>query len=85
MKKNEHESQEIEQMLKEGVIEPPMSKWARPAVSVPKNDENLSFFVDYRECNAMKVRDTYQLLQIGESFDSLRDAALFFAAHRSSR
>jgi len=73
----ELESEEVQRMLKAGVIEPAISEWASPVVLVPKPDGKMRFCVDYRKLNAITVRDTYPLPRMDECIDSLGDATLF--------
>lgn len=49
-------------MLKEGVIEPAMTKRAKSVVLAEKNDGKVGFCVDYRKLTAMAVRSTYKPL-----------------------
>ena len=76
-KAREFEAQEIDRMLKAGVIEPAQSEWASPVVLVPKKDGTLRFCVDYRRLNAMSVRDSYPLPRMDECIDSLGEAKVF--------
>lgn len=46
LKTREQEKKEIDRMLKEGVIETSMSKWAAPVVFATNKDEKLRFYVD---------------------------------------
>jgi hypothetical protein len=73
----ENEASEVQRMLKEGVIEPASSEWARPVVLVPKPDGSMRFCVDYRWLNALTIRDSYPLPRMDECIDSLGDAQIF--------
>jgi len=42
-----------------GVIEPSSAEWASPVVLVPKLDETMRFFVEYRQLNEVTVRNVY--------------------------
>ena len=71
------ESEEVERMLRAGVIELAQSEWASPVVLVPKPDGTLRFCVDYRRLHAITVRDTYPLPRMDECIDSLGEANVF--------
>ena len=64
-------------MLRAGVIEPTSPEWASPVVFVPKMDGTMRFCVDYRKLNAVTVCNSYPLLCMDESIDSLDDATFF--------
>ena len=51
----------VQEMRKQGVIEPPTSPWASPIVLVRKKDGSTRFCVDYRKLNAVTKKDSYPL------------------------
>ena len=71
------EEEEVDRMLRKGVIEPSQSPWASPVVLVPKKDGKLRFCVDYRKVNEVTVRDSYPLPRMDEYLDSLGEATVF--------
>lgn len=68
---------QIDTMLRAGVIEPATAEWASPVVLVPKKDRTLRFCVDYRRLNAKTVPDTYPLPRMDDCIDSLGEAGIF--------
>jgi hypothetical protein len=75
--KRQTEKEEIEKMLKRGVIEPSNSAWASPVVLVTKKDGTPRFCVDYRKVNDCTVKDAYPLPRVDDCIDSLSGAKYF--------
>ena len=68
---------EVQKMLKQGVIEPSDSPWASPVVLVRKKDGSLRYCIDYRKLNDITIKDSYPLPRIDESLDSLSKTKYF--------
>ncbi|XP_067305997.1 uncharacterized protein [Pseudorasbora parva] len=62
---------EIQQMLKLGVIEPSRSPWSSPIVMVPKPDGTLRFCNDFRRLNEVSEFDGYPMPRVDELLDRL--------------
>ena len=67
-------SDQIGNMLDQGIIEPSTSPWASPIVLVRKSDNTFRFCVDYRKLNAVTHQDAYPLPRIDETLDNLGGA-----------
>ncbi len=63
--------EEIQQMLKLGVIEPSCSPWSSPIVLVPKPDGTLRFCNDFRRLNEVSEFDGYPMPRVDELLDHL--------------
>ncbi|KAL1261442.1 hypothetical protein QQF64_006707 [Cirrhinus molitorella] len=63
--------EEVQQMLKLGVIEPSRSPWSSPIVLVPKPDGTLHFCNDYRRLNEVSLFDGYPMPRVDELLDRL--------------
>ena len=61
--------QEVQKMLKQGVISPSDSPWSSPIVMVRKQDGSWRFCVDYRKVNSVTKRDAYPLPRIAATLD----------------
>uniref|UniRef100_A0A9J7WWR1 ribonuclease H n=1 Tax=Cyprinus carpio carpio TaxID=630221 RepID=A0A9J7WWR1_CYPCA len=63
--------EEVQQMLKLGVIEPSRSPWSSPIVMVPKPDGTLRFCNDFRRLNEVSEFDGYPMPRVDELLDRL--------------
>ncbi|KZR96602.1 Uncharacterized protein APZ42_008970, partial [Daphnia magna] len=68
---------EVDKMLKQGVIEPAQSPWSSPIVLVKKKDGKWRFCIDYRRLNEVTTKDVYPLPRIDDALSKLEGAALF--------
>ncbi|MDY6929837.1 MAG: RNase H-like domain-containing protein [Pseudomonadota bacterium] len=69
--------EEVEKMLRRGVIEPCDGPWSSPIVLVTKKDGTSRFCVDYRRLNAATVKDAYPLPRIEDNLDALQGSKYF--------
>ncbi|KAL0164259.1 hypothetical protein M9458_040012, partial [Cirrhinus mrigala] len=63
--------EEIQKMLKLGVIEPSRSPWSSPIVLVPKPDGTLRFCNGYRRLNEVSDFDSYPMPRVDELLERL--------------
>ena len=64
-------TEEVDKMLKLGVIEPSSSPWSSPPVLVKKKDNTFRFCVDYRKLNSVSKKDSFPLPRIDDCLDAL--------------
>ena len=69
--------QEVEDMLKRGVIQHSNSPYSAPIVLARKKDGSWRFCVDYRRLNEVTVKDAFPIPKIEQTFDALNGAKLF--------
>lgn len=65
---------EIDKMLADNIIEPCNSPWSSPVCLVPKKNGEQRFCIDFRQLNAVTVKDAYPLPYMNSILDQLRDA-----------
>jgi hypothetical protein len=69
--------EQVDKLLKHGLIEHSTSPWASPIVLVKKKDGSWRHCIDYRALNSVTKKDAYPLPDIATSFDTLQGADLF--------
>lgn len=77
MVRHEIVAQMIDEMQKQGVVQPSVSPWASPVVLVPKKDGSMRFCVDYQRLNSATRKDVYPLPRIDDILTSLGDKHYF--------
>ena len=70
-------SDEIDKMLKDGIIQPSTSPYASNVVIVKKPDGSYRFCIDYRELNNQTIKDSFPIPNTQDIFDNLGEATLF--------
>ncbi|CAA0818854.1 Uncharacterized mitochondrial protein AtMg00860, partial [Striga hermonthica] len=68
---------QIQELLNFGFIRPSLSLWGAPVLFVKKKDGSMRMCIDYRELNALTVKNKYPLPRIEDLFDQLRGASVF--------
>src|SRR6266542_566597 len=63
--------EEIERMLKNGIIKKSKSPWASPVVLVSKKDGSIRFCVDYKKTNAIIIVDAHPLPIVNYTVDKI--------------
>ncbi|CAF4780676.1 unnamed protein product, partial [Rotaria sp. Silwood2] len=67
----------VQKLLERGQIEESTSPWSSPIVLVKKKDKTMRFCIDYRQLNAITIKDAFPLPRIDETFDQLSDATYY--------
>lgn len=65
---------EVDDILRQGVIEPSHSPWSSPVVVLRKKDGKFRFCIDFRKVNNVTCKDAYPLPQVIATLDKLRGA-----------
>src|SRR6266498_709103 len=63
--------EEIERMLKDGIIKKSKSPWASPVVLVSKKDRRIRFCVYYKKTNAIIIVDAHSLPIVNDTVDKI--------------
>ncbi|UYV66564.1 K02A2.6-like [Cordylochernes scorpioides] len=68
---------EVDKMLKGGIVQLSGSPWSSPVVLVKKKNGSWRFCVDYRHLNKITKKDVYPLPRIDDTLDCLRGASYY--------
>ncbi|UYV75045.1 hypothetical protein LAZ67_12002225, partial [Cordylochernes scorpioides] len=78
-KEREIIKEQIDEMLRDGIIRPSSSPWSFPVILVKKRDSKYRFCVDYRNLNDVTMKDVYPIPRIDEVLDTLQGSKYFSA------
>jgi len=67
----------VEQMLRQGIVEPAASPWTSNVVLVRRKDNKYRLCIDYCRLNAITYQDVYPLPRIESCLDALNGAGWF--------
>nr|CAD2188177.1 unnamed protein product [Meloidogyne enterolobii] len=77
MTMKEEIKKQVEQMLKDGIIEHSNSQFASPVVLVKKKDGSMRFAIDYRKLNSITIKQVYHLPLINEIREEVSGKKIF--------
>lgn len=79
MKASEKElvNKQIDESIRDGIVQPYISEYASPIVLVKKRDRSVRVCVDYRNLNKKIVKDRYPLPLIEDQLDALQVVKIF--------
>lgn len=69
--------EEIDKLLKQGIIEESTSPWSSPIVLVRKKDGSVRFCIDFRKLNNITTKDAFPIPRIDDIFDHLSQAEYY--------
>ena len=69
--------EEVDKMLKNGIIKKSEGPWSSPVVIVTKKDGSARFCIDYRKINNITITDAHPLPRIDDVLEQFREAKWF--------
>lgn len=73
-------TEQVDQWIKEGIVEPCSSEYSSPVVVTKKKDGTPQICIDYRAINRLIMKDRYPLPLIKDILDRLQDARVYSAS-----
>lgn len=67
-------NEELEQMLRDDIVEPSSSPWSSPILMVPRKDGGYRFCIDFRRLNKVTQKDAYPIPYVSAILTRLRGA-----------
>ncbi|XP_042396513.1 uncharacterized protein LOC121986624 [Zingiber officinale] len=68
---------QLQELLDRGFIRPRVSPWEAPVLFIKKKDGSLRLCIDYRQLNAVTIKNKYPLPRIEDLFDQLKDTCVY--------
>ena len=76
--------EEIDQLLRDGLIEPCTSEWSSPAILVPKPDGTHRCVIDYRKVNGMVASENFPMMRVDDLIDKIDMLTSWSSKHRTT-
>ncbi|GKE14771.1 putative nucleotidyltransferase, ribonuclease H, partial [Tanacetum coccineum] len=70
-------SDQLKELLENGLIRPSSSPWGAPVLFVKKKDGSFRMCIDYHELNKLTVKNRYPLPRIDDLFDQLQGSSVY--------
>ncbi|GJZ44732.1 reverse transcriptase domain-containing protein [Tanacetum coccineum] len=70
-------SNQLQELVDRGFIQPSTSPWGAPVLFVKKKDGSFRMCIDYRELNKLTVKNRYPLPRIDDLFDQLQGSSVY--------
>ena len=76
--------EEIDQLLRDGLIEQCTSEWSSPAILVPKPDGTHRCVIDYRKVNGMVASENFPMMRVDDLIDKIDMLTSWRSKHRTT-
>ncbi|GJU27929.1 putative reverse transcriptase domain-containing protein [Tanacetum coccineum] len=70
-------SNQFQELVDRGFIQPSTSPWGEPVLFVKKKDKSFRMCIDYRELNKLIVKNHYPLPRIDDLLDQLQGSCIY--------
>ena len=68
---------QLDELISKGYIRPSASPWGSPILFIKKKDGSIRLCIDYRNLNAVTIKNKHPLPRIDDLLDQLRGAKYF--------
>ncbi|GJU41150.1 hypothetical protein Tco_1194107 [Tanacetum coccineum] len=70
-------SNQLQEFVDRGFIQPSTSPWGAPVLFVKKKDGSFKMYINYRELNKLTVKNCYPLPRIDDIFNQLQGSSVY--------
>nr|GEU59912.1 putative reverse transcriptase domain-containing protein [Tanacetum cinerariifolium] len=70
-------SNQLQELIDQGFIQPSTLPWGAPNLFVKKKDRSFRMFIDYHELNKLTIKNRYPLPRINDLFDQLQGSSVY--------
>nr|GEZ79418.1 putative reverse transcriptase domain-containing protein [Tanacetum cinerariifolium] len=70
-------SNQLQELVNQGFIQPSTSPWGAPVLFVKKKDGSFRMYIDYWELNKLTIKNRYPLPKIDDLFDQFQGLSVY--------
>nr|GEY42869.1 putative reverse transcriptase domain-containing protein [Tanacetum cinerariifolium] len=70
-------SNQLQELIDRGFIQPSTLPWGAPVLFVKKKDRSFRMWIDYRELNKLTIKNRFPLPRIDDLFDQLQGSSVY--------